>query len=235
MQTSYELPSSDCITGQNPQPEARLSDPSVQSDSSIAIPSEVQTQSAPLPGGEVRLVRCKPDELHLHPSCARHKLTVPAWKLSAIENLGHFAFRVPLAITRDRTILDGHARWELAKRLRRTSISCIEYDLPEAEALEWILQTHQQSSGLNAFKRICLALDLELFFQEKARANQRFGGQQKGSSKLTPAQRMDVRAQIASAAGASTGNVSKVKELAMAAHRDVLAALHNDEVSIHPA
>jgi hypothetical protein len=125
MQTSYELPGCDRISGQDPQPEARLSDPSVQSDSSIAIPSEVKTQSAPLPGGEVRLVRCRPDELHLHTSCARHKLTVPAWKLSAIENLGHFAFRVPLAITRDRTILDGHARWELCPhnsqaRLRTT-------------------------------------------------------------------------------------------------------------------
>jgi hypothetical protein len=67
--------------------------------------------------------------------------------------------------------------------------------------------------GFNAFCRIFLALDLEPWLREKARLNQSAGGQNKGSSKLTEAQRVDVRSQIAAAAGVSVGNVTKVQQL----------------------
>jgi hypothetical protein len=42
-----------------------------------------------------------------------------------------------------------------------------------------------------------------------------------------------VRAKIADAAGVATGNVTKVKHLASAAHPEVLDALRTGEVSIH--
>lgn len=43
-------------------------------------------------------------------------------------------------ITRDRTIIDGYCRWELARRQgRATTVTCIEYDLSEEEALSWLL------------------------------------------------------------------------------------------------
>jgi hypothetical protein len=80
-----------------------------------------------------------------------------------------------------------------------------------------------------------LALDLESLFQEKARSNQRLGGQYKGSSNLTETDKLDVRSQIAAAAGVSVGNVSKVKQLEAAAHSELLQALHSGEVSIHRA
>jgi len=105
----------------------------------------------------------------------------------------------------------------------------------EAEALQWLLRAHQRSSGLNAFNRILLALDLESTFQEKARSNQQAGGRFKGSSNLTEADKLDVRSEIAAAAGASVGNVSKVKHLLVAAHSELLEALRNGEISIHSA
>ena len=77
---------------------------------------------------------------------------------------------------------------------------------------------HQRSDGLNAFCRILLALELEPWFKARARYNQQLGGQKKGSSNLAEADRLDVRSEIAAAAGVSTGNVSKVKQLASAAH-----------------
>jgi len=58
---------------------------------------------------------------------------------------------------------------------------------------------HRRSNGLNAFSRILLALELELDFKKKARSNQRSGGQAKGSSNLTEADRVDVRSEIAAA------------------------------------
>jgi hypothetical protein len=90
-------------------------------------------------------------------------------------------------------------------------------------------------SGLNAFNRVVFALDLESSFQEKARLNQRAGGQFKGSSNLTEADKLDVRSEVAAAAGASVGNVSKVKQLLMAAHSELLEALRTGEISIHRA
>ena len=180
-------------------------------------------------------VTCHLDELHPHPSYARHQLGVPACKLSALAERGDLAFQEPLVITQDGTIIDGHARWELARLQGRQTLRCIEYQLTEAEALHWLLQRHRRLNGLNAFVRILLALELESWFKEKARSNLRAGGQNKGSSTLPEADRLDVRSAIASAAGVSVGNVSKVKQLTVTASSEVLQTLRTGEISIHRA
>src|SRR5271157_874373 len=185
--------------------------------------------------GAGQLVTCLLDELRPHPSYVRHHLTVPACQLSALAERGDRAFLEPLVITQDRTILDGYARLELARLQGRATLLCIEYQLTESEALHWLLQKHRRSNGLNAFSRILLALDLEPGFKEKARSNQQAGGQNKGSSKLTKAERLDVRREIAAAAGVGEGNVSKVKQLTGTAHSELLQALRSGEISIHRA
>jgi hypothetical protein len=138
-------------------------------------------------------------------------------------------------ITPDGTIIDGYGRWELARQRGRQTLECIECELTQEEALRWLVQRHRPSNGLNAFLRILLALDLELRLKDKARSNERAGGQKKGSSNLTEAQRLDVRSEIAACAGASVGNVSKVKELMRTAVPELLQALRNGEISIHRA
>lgn len=182
-----------------------------------------------------QLVDCRLDELHLHPSCVRHNLAVPASKLCALAELGDLAFREPLVITQDHIILDGLARWTLARLQGRPTLACIEYEMSEAEALQNLLQRHRRSSGLNDFIRICLGLELEPFLKAKGRAKQQAGGQNKGSSILTEAQRLDVRKEIASIAGVSVGNVTKVKQLTTTAHSDIIKALRERELSIHRA
>jgi hypothetical protein len=183
----------------------------------------------------IRQVTYRVDELRPHPSYVRHHLTVPASQLSALAELGDLAFREPIVITRDRLIIDGYARVELARIQDRLTLPCSEYQLTEAEALRWLLQRHRRSNGLNAFSRILLALELELDFKERARSNQQAGGQNKGSSKLTEAERLDVRSAIAAAAGVSVGNVTKVKQLTMTAPPELLKALHTGEIRIHRA
>jgi ParB-like chromosome segregation protein Spo0J len=148
---------------------------------------------------------------------------------------GDLIFREPLAITRDRTILDGYARWQLARQQGRPTLPCIEHNLTEEEALLYIIQHHQRSDGLNDFSRILLALELEPWLREQARFNQQLGGQRKGSSNLTEADRLDVRSRIASAAGVSTGNLSNARRLISEAHPRVLQALRANEISIHQA
>ena len=184
-------------------------------------------------GGQLTTRRV--EQLHPHPAYVRYGLAVPASRLSALADLGDLAFREPLVITRKGTILDGRARWELARLQGRVTLPCLQYQLAEAESLHWLLQRHRRSNGLNDFTRILLALELEPWFREKALAHQRSGGQYKGASKLTEAERLDVRSEIAQAAGVSVGNVNKVRQLMVSAHPDVVGALRSGEVRIHRA
>jgi hypothetical protein len=71
--------------------------------------------------------------------------------------------------------------------------------------------------------------------QKKARANQRVGGQIKGSSNLTEADKLDIRSEIAALAGVSAGNVTKVKQLARTADPEILQALREGDIRIHRA
>ena len=52
---------------------------------------------------------------------------------------------------------------------------------------------------------------------------------------MTEAERLDVRSEIAAAAGVSVGNVSKVKQLTVTAHSELLQALRRGEIRIHRA
>jgi hypothetical protein len=174
-------------------------------------------------------------ELRPHPSYVRHQIAVPTAKLSAVAELGEKAFREPLVITQDGFVIDGYVLLDLALRQNRSTLLCIEFDMNEIEGLEWILWRSRQSSVLNAFSRILMALDLEPGLKEKARSNQRAGGQNKGSSKLTEAEVLDVRSEIARWAGVSVGNVSKVKELMRTGTPKLQEALRASQISIHQA
>jgi hypothetical protein len=184
---------------------------------------------------EGRVVSRRVDELRPHPSFIRHQLVAPVAKLTAAASHPANSLRTPLVTTHEQVILDGYAEWDLARVQGRPTVSCIEYELGEEEALRWLLRNHLRSNGLNNFSRILLALDLEPSLQGKAQSNQRAGGQNKDSSTLTEAVKVDVRAEIATAAGVSTGNVTKAKQLIAAASPDLLQAVRLGEISIHRA
>jgi hypothetical protein len=197
-----------------------------------ATEAHASDQSLQAPG---QLVTRRVEELRPHPSFARHHINVPLAALSVAVSQADLGLRELIVITQDNIILKGYAEWQLGGLEGRETVRCIEYTLSEEEALQWLLQSHLQSHVLNDFARIVLALDLEPWLQEKARSNQRSGGQSKGSSTLAKASRVDVRSQIAAAASVSTGNVTKVKQALQLAHADVLEALRLGDVSIHRA
>ncbi|HZQ67194.1 MAG TPA: hypothetical protein VFA68_01640 [Terriglobales bacterium] len=178
-------------------------------------------------------VQLRLDELRVHPSYARHHVAVPAPQMAVLEALGDFAFREPIVITRDRIVVDGYARWQLARHQGRDTILCTEYDLSEEESLRWLVQSRRPYRGLNAYTRIILALDAEPYLQDKARANLRLAG--KGSSNLTDPSRVDVRSQVAAIAGVSAGNVTKVKQLRKTVAPAIEQAVRDGEISIHRA
>jgi hypothetical protein len=65
--------------------------------------------------------------------------------------------------------------------------------------------------------------------------NQQAGGQGKGLSKLTIAQRVNTRREVARLAGVSSGNVRKVKNILTGACSSLLQAARRKEVSINLA
>jgi hypothetical protein len=202
----------------------------VQSDEQLRSEKEGQSH-----GLEYQLVTRHVDELRPHPSYVRHRLSVSASQISALASFGSLAFDEPIVVTRNRTIIDGYARFQLARQQKRQTIGCIEYDFSEEKALRWLIQSHRPLRGLNAFNRVLLALDLEPSLQETARANQQRGGQNKGLSNLTEAQKVDVRSEIAIVAGVSVGNVAKVRLLLKSAHSEIQQAVRAEEISIHRA
>jgi len=155
--------------------------------------------------------------------------------LSALIDRGDLAFSHPLAVTHERIIIDGYVRWELAQRQGMVTLECIEYRMSSEEALGELIRTHRPCLGLTDFVRIELALDLEPYFREKALMNQQAGGQDKGLSKLTEAQQVDTRREIARLAGVGAGNVRKVKNILTHASPPLLEAAKTAEVSINLA
>jgi hypothetical protein len=160
---------------------------------------------------------------------------VDSSKLSAAAERGELAFLDPIAITHERFVIDGYARWELAKRKGRRMLNCIEYELSSEEALGELIRRHHTSIGFKDFVRIEMALDMEPYFQQKAEMNQQAGGQEKGLSTLTTDQRVDTRREVARLAGVSSGNVRKVKNILAHACSFLLQAARTEEVSINLA
>lgn len=186
--------------------------------------------------GEVvpRIVMRGTDTLKPHPSLLKQNLWPTNARLLALEKLGEVIFEQPLLITQENLIVDGYGRWRIACHQKRDTMLCQVCQLTEQEALQRILQTHCRPEWLNAFSRVQLALDLEPWFQKKARTNQSNGGREKGSSNLTEDRRLDCRKQIATLAGVSTGNVTKVKQiLDSAGALQLIDALRSGEISIH--
>jgi len=182
-----------------------------------------------------RLVSRSPLELHPHPSWVKHNLGLSVDRLSAIAASWNPSKLNPVSITRDGTILKGHEVCELARRMGLERLSCLEYDLNEEEALLWIIQNSHQDQELNPYHRVVLALDYEPLFRERARENQRLGGQFKGSTTLPEAQATDCRREIAALAGVSEGTLAKVRRLLQSGRPELLEALGEGEVSIHRA
>jgi hypothetical protein len=186
-----------------------------------------------IPSGRIRVIEL--DKLQCHPAYLRHGIAVSSAKIEALMALGEVAFKDPLLIASGGVVLDGYARWELARRQGRSSLLCIEYELAEEDSVRWLLNRHRQLKGFNDFTRILIALELEPMRRSEANGNQRIGGYLKGSSNLTEAARIDVRKEVADAAGVSVGNVTKVKQILASAAPEVISALKSGELSIHMA
>jgi hypothetical protein len=155
--------------------------------------------------------------------------------LNELLELGEDAFIFPLMVTSAGIVIDGYARLEIARLQERATVRCVEFDIPEEEALRRLILCHRRIPGLPAFCRIMLARPLAKSLKEKALHHQQDGGKSKGSSKLTEARKIDVRKKIAVVAGVSVGTLSHASDVLKNGDLEVLRALCNGEIKIDRA
>lgn len=183
---------------------------------------------------EGHLVVRSPEQLRLH-----RVLKELGWTAAIDEFNDNVKLKVqpliePTLVTTNGTILTIE-RWRSAVFDGIREINCIEYPLSEDEALRFILTHHQSRRGWNDFIRIRLALALEPHFQQKALENMRTGGRYKGLAILPEAHRIDVRREIAVAAGVGARNVSSVKLILEVTHPRLIEALQDGTLSVNRA
>jgi len=176
-----------------------------------------------------------PQNLRLHRALVELDFIDLVEELNEAAQLKDQSAAEPILITTNGTILAGFGRWRLAVLEGRREVHCIEHPISEEESLQFILNHHKPRRGWNAFVRIRLALTMESSLQKKALDNMRAGGRYKGSANLPEAQRLDVRQQIAHAAGVGVRNVSNVKVILKTAHPRLIAALREGTLTINAA
>jgi hypothetical protein len=201
-----------------------------------SMPSQGASTARPAcqePGA--RLVVRPTDHLRPHPALAKNCPGYTVQGLLRITVCGDTSQQGPITINQDNYILEGFGGWHLACTQNRPSVSCLELQMTEEQALLWLVQKQGRIHGLNDFVRVLLAYELEPWFKERAKSNQRLGGQMKAASNLTQAERIDVRSEIAAAAGVSVGNVTKVKQLLARSSPELIDALRDGQIRIHKA
>jgi hypothetical protein len=174
-------------------------------------------------------------DLKPHPTYAQLGIKIPASRLNELAEIGEDAFAFPLFVTSTGIVIDGYARLEIARLQGRETIMCVEFDIPEEEALRRLILCHRRLAGLPAFCRVKLALPLAKSLKEKALQHQQDGGKNKGSSKLTEAEKVEVRKEIAATVGVSVGTLSHALEVLKTADPEILRALCNGEIKIDRA
>jgi hypothetical protein len=174
-----------------------------------------------------------PGELRLHSALDELSSTNATSEFNDALQLPTPSLTEPILITTNGTILAGTGRWRLAILNGTHKLNCIEYPLTEDQSLQFILTYHQTRRGWNAFIRICLALKLKKYFQERALDNMRAGGRHKGSANLPEAQHIDVRQEIANTANVCPRYVSYVGQILQNSHPRMIGALQEGTVSIN--
>jgi len=176
-----------------------------------------------------------PEQLRLHPALEELGWVSLISELNKAVRQTNPSVTEPILITTNGIILAGIGRWRSAIFDGRHEINCSEYPFTEDQDLHFILTHHQTRRGWNDFIRICLALKLEPYFQQRARDNMRAGGRYKGLANLPEAQHIDVREEIARFAGVGARNVSNVRTILQTAHPRLIEALTDGRLSINRA
>jgi hypothetical protein len=110
----------------------------------------------------IRVMPWQVRDLKPHPTYAQLGVKIPASRLNELIELGEDAFVFPLSVTSTGIVIDGYARLEIARLQGRETVMCVEFDIPEEEALRRLILCHRRLPGLPPFCRVKLALPKSL-------------------------------------------------------------------------
>jgi hypothetical protein len=178
----------------------------------------------------VKIQRIRP-----HPAVRALGYNPTAVELEQVRQHWETARSEPLTLTHQKTIIDGHKRWFVARERGIATLPCVMLAISDDEALDQILARASAKNWWKPGRRICLALTREAALSEPARENQRTGGRKKDPSTLTKAQHIDVRREIARMAGVGTGSVTKFKGILAAGCPLLKQEALRDAISIDAA
>lgn len=137
-------------------------------------------------------------------------------------------------LTWNGVIIDGHNRYEIAKRWNLDYQTKSKNFKDENEVKEWMILNQFGRRNLSNYQRSVLALELEDVFKEKAKQNQVEGGKNKvvQKSEQAPMERKTIT-QISKVANVSHDTIAKVKTIEAKASEEVKEKLATGEVSIN--
>jgi ParB-like chromosome segregation protein Spo0J len=193
------------------------------------FPLESNATSTNIPQFELRAVK----DLSPHPALIRMQMLPSPARLAELESLGARPFDEPIVITHEGFIVDGHARWIIARQLGRERLMCDVRVLSQGEALVRILDRDAQRPRFNSYCRVELAFLLESGLRKRAEASQSNPGQERYPSNLTRSKPIDCRPEIARLAKVSTGNVSKVRSIRERGIPRLVSELRAGMMTIH--
>jgi hypothetical protein len=193
------------------------------------FPLESNAPPTNIPHFEQRAVK----DLSPHPALIRMQMLPSPARLAELESLGARLFDEPIVITHEGFIVDGHARWIIARQGGRETMVCNVRVLSQGDALVRILERDAQRPRFNSYCRIELAFLLEPGMRKRAEAHRSNAGQHKCPSNLTRSKPIDCRPEIARLARVSTGNVSKVRSICERGIPRLMSELRAGMMTIH--
>lgn len=137
-------------------------------------------------------------------------------------------------LTWNGVIIDGHNRYEIAKRWNLDYQTKSKHFKDENEVREWMILNQFGRRNLSNYQRSVLALELEEVFREKAKESYKENvGRPSKSSQKSDTIKVDTKKEVAKVANVSHDTIAKVKTIEAKAPEEVKAKLATGEVSIN--
>jgi len=181
-----------------------------------------------------RLIRRPVNELRPHPAYLMHAVAASTSKIDELERVGSRIFNHPIMVTQDGLIIDGYARWELAKRWKMVTILCLVYEMSPGDALCEFIWAHKPVRGLSKFRLIELSAELQCYTTEEGSLDQPPRDRETPPALESCAQ-LDSVKQRARVVGVSLASVRKVDYVLTHGCASTIQAARDGRPSIHRA
>jgi len=152
------------------------------------------------------------------------------------ENCKADGIRDPLVVWRG-TLIDGHNRYEIAQKYG-LEFTTIEKEFEDETAVKiWMVINQFGRRNIGNYDRSVLALQLEGFYKEKAKENQKGGqgGVLLSQNSDEAIEKISTKKELAKIANVSHDTIMRVKKIEAVAKPETIAAVRSGEKSINEA